>query len=144
MPRIGVAAIITRGDQVLLGFRLSTTHGHGTWQFPGGHLEFGESVEACAVREAREETGLAVRVTARGPWVNTVFEAEGRHYVTLFVLTESLDGEPMVCEPDKCREWRWCRWDALPAPLFAPIERLRDAALPFTNVIVPRDESHLL
>lgn len=131
-PRIGVAVVIRRGDQVLLGYRLSTTHGHGTWQCPGGHLEYGETVEACAVREAREETGLAIRVTARGPWSNTLFAAEGRHYVTLFVVAEAEDGEPRVCEPDKCREWRWFSRDALPEPLFAPITALRDAALPFT------------
>ncbi len=108
---------------MLLGYRLSDTHGHGTWQFPGGHLEFGESVEACAAREALEETGLAVRVTARGPWVDTVFADSGRHYVTLFMYAEGDGGDAMAREPDKCREWRWYRWDELPAPLFAPIER---------------------
>ncbi|MBR5968815.1 MAG: NUDIX hydrolase [Lachnospiraceae bacterium] len=34
----------------------------GTWGFPGGALEYGESAEQAAVREVREETGLEVRV----------------------------------------------------------------------------------
>lgn len=126
-PRIGVAAIVRRGDEVLLGLRRSATHGDGAWQFPGGHLEAGESVEGCAVREVHEETGLVVRVTGRGPWTEDRFPEVGRHYVTVFVLTEWVAGEPEPREPDKCREWRWCRWEALPDPLFLPVRHLREA-----------------
>lgn len=122
-PRVGVAAIVTRGDTVLLGFRRSTTHGDGVWQFPGGHLEHGETPEACAAREVREETGLDVVVTRRGRWVSDVFP-EGRHYVTVFLFATCDVGEPALREPDKCSEWRWCTWDALPEPLFLPIRSL--------------------
>ncbi|MFY7921159.1 MAG: nucleotide triphosphate diphosphatase NUDT15 [Gemmatimonas sp.] len=125
-PRIGVAVIVRRGDTVLLGRRRSTSHGDGVWQFPGGHLEWGESVFDCARREAREETGLDVVVDGQGPWTNDRFVREDTHYVTLFVLTHSDNGEPQRCEPDKCDEWRWCTWDALPEPLFLPIQHLRD------------------
>jgi 8-oxo-dGTP diphosphatase len=125
-PRIGVAVIVRRGDTVLLGRRRSTSHGDGVWQFPGGHLEWGESVFDCARREAREETGLDVVVDGQGPWTNDRFVREDTHYVTLFVLTHSDNGEPQRCEPDKCDEWRWCTWDALPEPLFLPIQHLRE------------------
>jgi 8-oxo-dGTP diphosphatase len=125
-PRIGVAVIVRRGDTVLLGRRRSTSHGDGVWQFPGGHLEWGESVFDCARREAREETGLDVVVDGQGPWTNDRFVREDTHYVTLFVLTHSDNGEPQRCEPDKCDGWRWCTWDALPEPLFLPIQHLRE------------------
>ena len=49
-PRAGVGVVITRGDKVLLLPR-KNVHGEGTWSTPGGHLEFGETLEACAVRE---------------------------------------------------------------------------------------------
>lgn len=123
-PRVGVAVIIRRGDRVLLGRRRSSTHGDGVWQFPGGHLEWGESVHACARREALEETGLAVTVVGDGPWTNDVFAEEQRHYVTLFVLASSEQGDPVVREPEKCEAWQWFSWEALPTPRFLPIDHL--------------------
>jgi 8-oxo-dGTP diphosphatase len=112
---------------VLLGLRRSDSHGDGTWQFPGGHLEPFEEIEACAARELEEETGLRVDTMRlrRGPYTNDRFTDEGRHYVTLFVVADESEGEPEVREPEKCAEWRWCDWDALPAPLFLPIVNLR-------------------
>jgi 8-oxo-dGTP pyrophosphatase MutT (NUDIX family) len=53
-PAVGVAVIITDGPRLLLRLR-SAGHGAGSRQFPGGHLEYGESSERCALREAREE-----------------------------------------------------------------------------------------
>ena len=63
------------------------TYGPGTWALPGGHLEFGETFEACARREVLEETGLAVKhdsvrfLTA----TNDVMQPERKHYVTVFM-----------------------------------------------------------
>ena len=54
------------------------------WACPGGHLEFGESVEECASRELLEETGLTTSLRL-GPWVNDVMEGD-KHYITLFVF----------------------------------------------------------
>ncbi|RLC15632.1 MAG: DNA mismatch repair protein MutT, partial [Deltaproteobacteria bacterium] len=54
-PLIGVAAIVIKDKKVLLGKR-KNAHGAGTWAFPGGHLEYKESIEECAKREVFEET----------------------------------------------------------------------------------------
>lgn len=124
-PRVGVGVIVRRAGRVLLGLRQGS-HGADTWALPGGHLEFGETVEACAARELREETGLLATRFTPGPYTSDVFEALGRHYVTLFVVAEVPAGEPRVMEPDKCRGWRWCDWQALPRPLFAPLQTLHD------------------
>ncbi len=111
------------GTQVLLGKR-SGSHGRDTWSFPGGHLEFGESPLTCAARELLEETGLTADHWEVGPYTNDIFEQEGKHYVTLFVLTQYSGGTPEVREPDRCQEWRWFQWNNLPAPLFLPIQNL--------------------
>jgi 8-oxo-dGTP diphosphatase len=120
---VGVGVLVLREGRVLLGQRKGS-HGAGTWALPGGHLEFGESVAQCAVREVLEETGLRIHAVTPAPYTNDVFEAEGKHYVTLFVAAHSAVGEPALCEPDKCSEWRWFRWSELPSPLFQPLATL--------------------
>jgi 8-oxo-dGTP diphosphatase len=122
-PRVGVGVIVLRDGLVLLGQRQGA-HGAGSWALPGGHLEYGESPEQCARREAHEETGLDVDVIGLGPYTNDVFSAERRHYVTLFVLARSAHGEPQRREPGKCARWQWCRWRALPTPVFQPLQSL--------------------
>ena len=122
-PAVGVAVMIIDGGNVLLGWRISG-HGANTWQFPGGHLEYSESVEDCARREVREETGLELANLRPGPFTNDIFGADGRHYVTLFVLADYAGGVPEVREPDKCAAWAWFPWTELPEPLFLPIVNL--------------------
>ncbi|MES2523146.1 MAG: NUDIX domain-containing protein [Gemmatimonadota bacterium] len=125
--RVGVAVIVQRSGMVLLGKRRSHSHGDGTWQLPGGGLELFESVDACARREVAEETGLDVTVIARGPYTSDVFldaPAGPLHYVTLFVLAEAGAGTAVALEPGKCDGWEWFEWNALPAPLFLPLQGL--------------------
>jgi 8-oxo-dGTP diphosphatase len=124
--RVGVAAIVLRDSKVLIGHRKGS-HGAGTWGLPGGHLEFGESVEACAMREVFEETGLRAAIIGPAGFTNDMFAAEGEHYVTLFVLARCGAGEPEVREPDKCGAWVWREWDDLPRPLFRPLQSLVDS-----------------
>jgi 8-oxo-dGTP diphosphatase len=119
-PSVGVGVLIVRDGAVLLGRRRGS-HGAGSWAPPGGHLEPGESAEACARREAAEETGLALGDVEPGPWSLDTFAAEGKRYVTLFVVARGVAGEPSTLEPEKCDGWAWFPWTALPAPLFAPL-----------------------
>ncbi|MCW5664633.1 MAG: NUDIX domain-containing protein [Piscinibacter sp.] len=121
--QVGVGAVILRGSHVLLGLRKGA-HGAGTWAFPGGHLEFGESPESCAVREALEETGLHVTPLQRAGSTSNVFTAEGLHFITLFVVASCPNGQPAVLEPHKCGRWEWFAWQALPQPLFSPVASL--------------------
>src|SRR5258708_30691144 len=56
-PLVGVGVLIVRDRQVLLGKRRHA-HDEGDWSPPGGHLDFGETPEECAVRGAHDENGL--------------------------------------------------------------------------------------
>ncbi|KPM63875.1 hypothetical protein HB4184_12175 [Pseudomonas putida] len=62
MKRIHVVAAVIRGDdgRILIARRADTQHQGGLWEFPGGKVEAGESVEAALARELREELGIEV------------------------------------------------------------------------------------
>lgn len=122
-PRVGVGVVVRRAGKILLG-RRAGSHGAGCWSLPGGHLEFGETPQDCARGEVREETGLHLSHLREGPWVNSVFDREQKHYITIFILAEALHGEPQRLEPEKCDGWQWFEPHALPAPLFLPLTQL--------------------
>lgn len=122
-PQVGTAMIITRDDKVLL-MKRKRPHGKGTWSTPGGHLDFGETLEGCAARESKEEVGLDVTDIRFHSVTNDVFEEEGKHYVTIWMEGKSVLGEPHIASEDEAEEIGWYAWDALPQPLFLPLENL--------------------
>jgi len=122
-PKIGVAAIILAEKRLLL-IRRRGAHGEGTWAVPGGHLDYGESPAACAIREVREEVGLAVMDPRCIALTNDIFAAEGRHYITIWMRVECAEAGPIIPAVDELSEWGWFALDALPTPLFLPLENL--------------------
>lgn len=124
-PKVGVGVILIREGKILLGKR-KNAHGHGSWSFPGGHLEWNESIAQCARREVREETGLINLTNLQyGPYTNDIFVHEHKHYITIFVVANSTKGDPQVMEPEKCETWQWIEWEHFPEPVFLPILNLR-------------------
>jgi 8-oxo-dGTP diphosphatase len=123
VPRVAVGVVVRRDGKILLGKRRGS-HGEGTWALPGGHLEFKEEIDACVRREVLEETNLIVTNVRFGALTNDIFEGVDLHYVTIFMVCDYAGGELTTMEPDKCEEWRWFRWDALPRPIFLPLENV--------------------
>ena len=122
-PRVGIGILVIKDEELLLGKRQGI-HGNREWAPPGGHLEFGESIEDCARRELLEETGIQITNLKYGPFSNDIFVDEDKHYVSLFVIAEYLSGSVELKEPDKCSEWKWfCKGD-LPEPLFLPLRNV--------------------
>jgi 8-oxo-dGTP diphosphatase len=60
-PKVAAGVLVERDGCVLLT-RRAHDPGRGLWGLPAGYMEWDERVEAAAVREAREETGLDVRL----------------------------------------------------------------------------------
>lgn len=75
--------IFNQEGQLLLGKRLGS-HGESSWGAPGGHLEFCETFEECAIGEVLEETGLRIVSPKFLAITNDFFEVESKHYVTIF------------------------------------------------------------
>jgi 8-oxo-dGTP diphosphatase len=122
-PLRGVGVLILREGKLLLGRRRGA-HGAGTWAPPGGHIDEGETPQETARLEVLEETGLLIERPRLGPATEDHFP-EGKHFITTFVIAEAPTGAPQNLEPQKCDGWEWFDWDALPAPLFLPLEALR-------------------
>ncbi|MGB0898274.1 MAG: nucleotide triphosphate diphosphatase NUDT15 [Psychrobium sp.] len=120
--RVGVAVLIINQGKILLGERIGS-HGAHTWATPGGHLEMGESIEACAAREVLEETGLEISSITQLGYTNDIFDA-AKHYITLYVTAKSESQDAVVMEVDKCTQWQWFDMTKLPTPLFKPMNNL--------------------
>lgn len=117
--KVGVGVyIFNQKNQLLLGLRKSK-HGNGTWCPPGGHMEYGESIEQAAVRETKEETGLTISlqdVVLKGV-TSDFYQESGKHYITLHLYCLRYKGNPKVLEEDKCVCWKWFDLNNLPSPL---------------------------
>jgi mutator protein MutT len=107
------AAVIERDGAFLMTRRASGSHLEGTWEFPGGKQEPGESLEPSLVREIREELGCGVEV---GPLLLVTRHAYPEVAVELHFFGALLVGEPA---PQLGQEMRWVRREelaALPLP----------------------------
>jgi 8-oxo-dGTP diphosphatase len=125
-PKVGVAIYLQNAQGMFLVGKRKGSHGNGTWAFPGGHLEYGESIIDCAKRELLEETGVnssdILNIKEIG-YTNDIFDIEKKHYITILVEVLIKDNvKIMNLEPDKCDEWRWTTVTNLPMPLFTPLE----------------------
>jgi 8-oxo-dGTP diphosphatase len=120
-PTVDVV-ISVPGDRVVLVRRAHPPPG---WALPGGFVDVGETMEAAAVREAREETGLEVTLEALLGVYSDPRRDPRRHTVSAVYLGRAA-GEPRG--GDDAAEARAFAWTELPAPLaFDHGEILADA-----------------
>lgn len=115
-PLVGIGIMIQKEGKWLFGKRKGS-HGAGEYASPGGHLEFGESFEDCARREAREEAGVEIK-NIRFLYVLNLRTYSGKHYAHIGFASDWKSGKPQVLEPDKCESWDWYDLDDLPKKLF--------------------------
>lgn len=126
-PKVGVGVLIFQEQSLLLGKR-QKDHGAYSWGPPGGHLEFGESFEACALREAEEETGLLLSSAQFAAVSNDIFIEDNKHYVSIFLKASYPQGQLIQNrEPEKTASWEWFDLNKLPDRLFLPLQNLLQA-----------------
>jgi 8-oxo-dGTP diphosphatase len=118
-PRAALGVIIVNKDgKVLVGKRKSKLAPY--YSIPGGHLEMGETFEAGAIREVKEETNLDIQNPVVIAVTNNLetFRAQGKHYVSVVLLATEYTGELKIMEPDKLGEFAWVDPRKLPEPHF--------------------------
>ncbi|MBI2147945.1 NUDIX hydrolase [Candidatus Woesearchaeota archaeon] len=100
--------IILSGCVILDGERLLLLQKkeHGLYQFPGGKVEGGESLEQAAVREVKEEIGCDVALIKDLGYHD--FEDFGKAYRSHKFLAKIKEGQkPRIAEPDKFSNMIW-------------------------------------
>ncbi|MBN2498220.1 MAG: NUDIX hydrolase [Deltaproteobacteria bacterium] len=108
-----VDIIIELGDdRIVLVERKNPPRG---WALPGGFVDYGESLEQAAVREAAEETGLAVRLVEQFHAYSDP-QRDPRHHTLSVVYIATADGEPRA--GDDAALARAFSLDALPVLVF--------------------------
>ncbi|MEM1388642.1 MAG: NUDIX hydrolase [Pseudomonadota bacterium] len=108
VPRLGALAVVVQAGNVLLVQRANPPDA-GLWGYPGGHVEWGETVDAAAIRELYEETGVQARA---GP-VLGVLDAIHRnsagdvtsHYLLTAVACLEPQGEAVLSEETRAVAW---------------------------------------
>jgi mutator protein MutT len=107
-PKVAVGTIISNEEGRVVLVRRAIEPGYGLWVFPGGFVDRGEEVTVAAIREAKEEVGLDVRL---GELVN-IYSYAGRPLVVIVYSATVLGGELMVDEEGL--EARWFAADQIP------------------------------
>jgi 8-oxo-dGTP diphosphatase len=107
-PKVAVGTIITRPNRDIVLVKRAIEPGYGKWVFPGGYVDRGEEVTLAAIREAREEAGLDVRL---GHLIG-IYSYAGRTPIIIVYAATLVGGELVVDEEGL--EARWFAPSALP------------------------------
>ena len=113
--RCRAAAVVVR-DQKGRCLMIRENYGLRRFGFPGGRVEDGETFEEAAVREAREETGLAVTLIGDAGSLEWMHGNEPWSARLFFAQTRA-DVIPVVQDPREIAEVRWVEPGDLPTPL---------------------------
>ena len=107
-PKVAVGTIITNDRSQVAMVRRAIEPGYGKWVFPGGYVDRGEQLTAAATREAREESGLHVRIDG----LVNIYSYAGRVPVIIVYAATSVGGKLQA--EDESLEAAWFDESELP------------------------------
>jgi ADP-ribose pyrophosphatase YjhB (NUDIX family) len=107
-PKVAVGTVITAEDGRLVLVKRAIHPGYGLWVFPGGYVDRGEEITAAAIREAREESGLDVRLDG----LINIYSYPRRPLIIVVYAATALGGD--LCGDDECLEARMFSRDEIP------------------------------
>ena len=91
-PKIAVGTVIGMPDERIVLVRRAIEPGYGKWVFPGGYVDRGEEITLAAIREAREESGLEVRIDR----LINIYSYAGRAPIVVVYAATWLAGDLVV------------------------------------------------
>ena len=97
-PKIAVGTIIKTASERIVLVRRAIDPGYGQWVFPGGYVDRGELLTSAAVREAREECGLDVRLEG----LVNIYSYAGKAPVIVVYAASVIGGT--LCPDEECLE----------------------------------------
>lgn len=107
-PKVAVGTIIRADQDRVVLVRRAIEPGYGRWVFPGGYVDRGEPLEIAAVREAREESGLEVRLEG----LVNIYSYAGRAPIIIVYAATAVGGS--LCADDECLEAALFSRDEIP------------------------------
>jgi mutator protein MutT len=116
---VGVGAIIldAHGRLFLAQRGPKAKNEQGLWEFPGGSVEFGETLAQALQRAMYEEYGIEVSVGELIDVVDHILPQEHQHWVSPTFICRITSGDPYIREPEKCTEIGWFNVDQMPNEL---------------------------
>ena len=110
-PQLAVSGAIFRDGKVLL-VRRSRSPSKGFYSFPGGRVEFGESLHTALHREVDEETGLRIEILRLAGWREVLpGNTGGGHYVIMSFAARWTAREPVL--NDEHDDFKWLAPEAI-------------------------------
>ena len=109
-----VACVIEREGKFLINQRKKQSHMGHLWEFPGGKIERGETLEDCAIRECQEEIAVTVQLQRVLQEIQHDYPEVSVHLY--FTLCDLVEGEPKVVD---CADLTWvtpAEFDRYPFP----------------------------
>jgi 8-oxo-dGTP diphosphatase len=97
-PKVAVGTIIRMPEDRIVLVRRAIDPGYGRWVFPGGYVDRGEPLHAAALREAREESGLDIRIDG----LINIYSYAGRAPIIIVYAATAVAGE--LCGDEECLE----------------------------------------
>lgn len=106
--------VLIENDRILLLRRFNTGYQDGKYSLVAGHLDGGETVEACIIREAKEEAGIDL--SRENLQVKHIMHrnASDREYMDVYLVADKWNGKIQNKEPHKCDDLSWFSSSALP------------------------------
>jgi 8-oxo-dGTP diphosphatase len=116
-PRVGAGVLLVdERERVLLTLRKAAPEA-GCWSILGGKVDFLETVQDCAIREAYEEAGVRVAIERLLCITDHLLPLENQHWVSPSYLARIVEGEAYNREPHKSEDLRWFELGELPENL---------------------------